>query len=86
TTARAALALSQAKKAQAASTVSGTDVSSNPQVLAAIADVRRAAIDASHMKIVAPVTGIVAQRTVQLGQLVAAGTPLMAVVPLDSVW
>ncbi|MBP2276871.1 MULTISPECIES: efflux RND transporter periplasmic adaptor subunit [Sphingomonas] len=86
TTARAALALAQAKKAQAASTVSGTDVSSNPQVLAAIADVRRAAIDASHMKIVAPVTGIVAQRTVQLGQRVAAGTPLMAVVPLDSVW
>jgi membrane fusion protein (multidrug efflux system) len=86
TTARAALALAQAKKAQAASTVSVTDVSSNPQVLAAIADVRRAAIDASHMKIVAPVTGIVAQRTVQLGQRVAAGTPLMAVVPLDSVW
>lgn len=86
TTARAALALAQARKAQAASTVAGTDIARNPQVLAAIADVRRAAIDASHMKIVAPVAGIVAQRTVQLGQRVAAGTPLMAVVPLDSVW
>jgi len=34
----------------------------------------------------APVAGVVAQRTVQLGQRVAAGTPLMAVVPLDSAW
>ena len=86
TSARAALALARAKQAQAASTVAGTDVANNPQVLAAIADVRRAAIDGSHMKIVAPVAGIVAQRTVQLGQRVAAGTPLMAVVPLDSLW
>jgi len=86
TSARAALALARAKQAQAASTVAGTDIANNPQVLAAIADVRRAAIDGSHMKIVAPVAGIVAQRTVQLGQRVAAGTPLMAVVPLDSLW
>ena len=86
TSARAALALARAKQAQAASTVAGTDIANNPQVLAAIADVRRAAIDSSHMKIVAPVAGIVAQRTVQLGQRVAAGTPLMAVVPLDSLW
>ncbi|WP_010162447.1 HlyD family efflux transporter periplasmic adaptor subunit [Sphingomonas sp. PAMC 26617] len=86
TTARAAVALARARQAQAASTVAGTDIANNPQVLAAIADVRRAAIDGSHMKIVAPVAGIVAQRTVQLGQRVAAGTPLMAVVPLDSLW
>ncbi|WP_242182715.1 HlyD family efflux transporter periplasmic adaptor subunit [Sphingomonas sp. CARO-RG-8B-R24-01] len=85
-TARAAVALARARQAQAASTVAGTDIANNPQVLAAIADVRRAAIDGSHMKIVAPVAGIVAQRTVQLGQRVAAGTPLMAVVPLDSLW
>ena len=38
------------------------------------------------MHIVAPIDGIVAQRTVQLGQQVAAGTPLMAVVPLMRVW
>ena len=35
---------------------------------------------------VAPVAGVVAKRTVQVGQRVAAGTPLMAVVPLDDVW
>src|SRR3546814_4391614 len=38
------------------------------------------------MHIVAPVTGVVAQRTVQIGQQIAAGTPLMAVVPLRRVW
>jgi membrane fusion protein (multidrug efflux system) len=85
-TARATLNLARAKQAQAASTVAGTTVAENPQVLAAIADLRQAAINASHMKIVAPVSGVVAQRTVQLGQKVAAGTPLMAVVPLDSLW
>lgn len=86
TTSRAALNLARAREAQATSTLSGTTVETNPQVLAAIAEVRRAAIDASYMQIVAPLTGEVAQRTVQLGQKVAAGTPLMAVVPLDSVW
>ncbi len=86
TTARATLNLARAKQAQAASTVAGTTVSENPQVLAAIADLRQAAINSSHMKIAAPVSGVVAQRTVQLGQKVAAGTPLMAVVPLDSLW
>lgn len=86
TTSRAALNLARAREKQATSTLSGTTVETNPQVLAAIAEVRRAAIDASYMQIVAPLTGEVAQRTVQLGQKVAAGTPLMAVVPLDSVW
>jgi membrane fusion protein (multidrug efflux system) len=38
------------------------------------------------MKIVAPVDGIIAQRTVQVGQRVNAGAPLMAVVPLSDVW
>jgi membrane fusion protein (multidrug efflux system) len=85
-TARASLNLARAKQAQAASTVAGTSIYNNPQVLGAIADVRQAAINSSHMRIVAPVTGVIAQRTVQLGQKVAAGTPLMAVVPLDSLW
>nr|WP_174274085.1 efflux RND transporter periplasmic adaptor subunit [Sphingomonas bacterium] len=86
TTADAALRLAQARRAQAASSVSGTTISDNPAVLAAIANVRRAAIGRSYMKIFAPVTGVVAQRTVQIGQRVAAGTPLMAVVPLDTLW
>jgi membrane fusion protein (multidrug efflux system) len=86
TAARAALNLAQARRGQAASTVAGTDVANNPQVLSAIAMVRKAAIDRAYMSIKAPVAGVVAQRTVQLGQQVAPGTPLMAVVPLDSLW
>lgn len=86
TTARAALNLAEAKRAQAASAVAGTDVTNNPAVLAAIAAVRRAAISRAYMSISSPVAGVVAQRTVQLGQRVAPGTPLMAVVPLDSLW
>jgi len=84
--ARAALNLAQARRGQAESTIAGAGIADNPQVLAAIAEVRRAAIDRAYMTVRAPVAGIVAQRNVQLGQQVAAGTPLMAVVPLDSLW
>jgi membrane fusion protein, multidrug efflux system len=71
---------------QALSQVSGTDIADNPDVLAAEAQLRSAVIAQNHMRIVAPVDGVIAQRTVQLGQHVAAGTPLMAVVPLNDVW
>lgn len=84
--ARAALNLAQARRGQAASTISGTSIANNPQVLSAIANLRQAAINRAYMTVKAPVGGIVAQRNVQLGQQVAAGTPLMAVVPLDSLW
>ena len=38
------------------------------------------------MHITAPIDGVVAQRSVQVGQQIQAGTPLMAVVPLNRVW
>lgn len=85
-TARALLDLARSRLAQSRSTVEGVDVASNPAVLAAIARYRDAAIRRGHMHLTAPVDGVVAQRTVQLGQQVAAGTPLMAVVPLHAVW
>src|SRR5207237_3551232 len=34
----------------------------------------------------APVSGQVAKRTVQVGQRIAAGAPLMSIIPLDQVW
>jgi membrane fusion protein (multidrug efflux system) len=86
TSARAALNLANAKRAQASSVVQGTSVYDNPAVLSAIAQVRNAAISRAYMNIKSPVSGVIAQRTVQLGQRVAPGTPLMAVVPLDSLW
>jgi membrane fusion protein, multidrug efflux system len=66
--------------------IDGTTVTTNPQVLAAESAVREAALALRRTRIDAPVTGVVARRSVQLGQHVDAGTALMAVVPLDSVW
>jgi len=71
---------------QAQSGIAGVDVAHNPDVLAAEAQLRAAAIALAHMKIVAPVDGVIAQRTVQVGQRVNAGAPLMAVVPLSNLW
>ncbi len=84
--ASATLQLARSQQAQSQNGVAGTTVSNNPAVLAAIAAYRRAAITRSHMHVVAPIDGVVAQRTVQLGQQVSAGMPLMTVVPLDRVW
>ena len=84
--AQANLRLAREQRRQAQATVQGTDVDTNPAVLSAIAAYRRAAITRSHMHMTAPIAGVVAQRTVQVGQQVNAGTPLMAIVPLDRVW
>jgi membrane fusion protein, multidrug efflux system len=84
--AQASLRVAQSDLAEAEASVSGTSIADNPDVLAAIARLRQAAIVLAHMHLTAPVDGIVAQRTVQLGQQIAPGTPLMAVVPLENVW
>lgn len=84
--AQAAVNTAQGGLEQTNSAIAGTDIAHNPDVLAAEAQLRAAAIAYGHMRIIAPVDGVVAQRTVQAGQQVAAGTPLMAVVPLSNVW
>jgi membrane fusion protein (multidrug efflux system) len=66
--------------------VDATSVSSQPQVQAAAAAVRAAYLNLQRAAIVAPVTGYVAQRSVQLGQRVAPGTTLMTVIPLEQAW
>jgi membrane fusion protein (multidrug efflux system) len=71
---------------QAQTSVEGTSVATNPDVMASIAQLRSTAIFLGHMQLIAPVSGVIAQRTVQIGQQVAVGAPLMAVVPVDAVW
>jgi membrane fusion protein, multidrug efflux system len=66
--------------------IDGTTVATNPEVLAAAAAVRNASLALRRARITAPVSGVVARRSVQVGQQVAAGTPLAGVVPLDAVW
>jgi membrane fusion protein, multidrug efflux system len=85
-TAKASLQAAQSQLEQTLLQIRGTTVATNPDVLAAEARLRNIALSLDYMRIVAPVDGEIAQRTVQLGEQIAAGTPLMAVVPLDDAW
>jgi membrane fusion protein (multidrug efflux system) len=91
--ARSALAAAQAgvtsAREQLASNqtmTEGTSVEQHPSVQAAAGKVREAWLASQRAAIVAPVDGYVAKRTVQLGQRVAAGAPLMSIIPLKQVW
>lgn len=91
--ARSALAAAQAAvvgaREQLASNqamTSGTNVDQHPQVQAAAAKVREAWLAQQRAVLLAPVDGYVAKRTVQLGQRIAAGAPLMSIIPLNQVW
>jgi len=64
----------------------GTSVAQHPSVQAAAAKVREAYLATQRVAMPAPVDGYVAKRTVQLGQRVAAGTPMMSIVPLNQLW
>jgi len=44
------------------------------------------ALQLSYMVVTAPAAGVVSKKSVETGQLVQAGQPLMSVVPLDDVW
>ena len=64
----------------------GTQLENHPNVQAAAARVREAYLALHRAGLPAPVDGFVAKRTVQLGQRITAGTPLMSVIPLDQLW
>src|SRR5205807_3678473 len=46
----------------------------------------QAALNLSYTRVIAPASGVVSKKTVELGQLVQPGQPLMSVVPLEDVW
>jgi membrane fusion protein (multidrug efflux system) len=48
--------------------------------------VREAYLATRRSALPSPVDGVVAKRTVQVGQRVAAGTPMMSIIPLNQVW
>src|SRR6202161_1498197 len=50
------------------------------------ADLDQAALNLQYTKIVAPVNGIVSDRTVEVGQNVAPGQELMKIINLDDIW
>jgi len=84
--ARAALAQAAEQARASHALVDGTKVSENPSVLVARAAFRDAWITAQRNAVVAPVTGYVAERSVQLGQHIQAGQALMTVIPLNALW
>jgi membrane fusion protein (multidrug efflux system) len=86
TAAQSALATSQQQLQTNQVLVDDTIVASHPDVKAAAAQYRAAYLDDVRTTMVAPVTGYVAKRTVQVGQRVQPGAALMAVVPLHQVW
>ncbi|MCZ8076517.1 MAG: efflux RND transporter periplasmic adaptor subunit [Paucibacter sp.] len=64
----------------------GVSVEQHPNVQRAAARVREAFLALQRVEVPAPVDGWIARRSVQLGQRVAAGAPLMSVVGLQQVW
>ncbi len=84
----ATAALAAAREALAAnrSLTDGTPVADHPNVQRAAVQVHEAFTALKRTDLPAPLDGVVARRSVQIGQRVAAGAPLMAVVALDRLW
>jgi len=64
----------------------GASVEQQPSVQLAAARLREAFLATQRTALLSPVDGYVAKRTVQLGQRVGAGSPLMSVIALNNVW
>src|SRR5215469_12202937 len=84
--ARDALVAAQKNLAASSALVGRTGVADNPDVRAAATQVERAWLALVRTSVRAPVTGYVARRTVQLGERIAPGAPLMSLVPLERLW
>ncbi|HDR9048879.1 TPA: HlyD family efflux transporter periplasmic adaptor subunit [Burkholderia vietnamiensis] len=84
--AQASVDAAQQELASNRALTANTTIASHPNVMAAAAKVRDAYLTNARNVLPAPVTGYVAKRSVQVGQRVSPGTPLMSVVPLNAVW
>ena len=84
--ARAALDVANRNRSTARAQVLDSPIAEQPKVAQAAAALKEAYLARKRNTVVAPVDGYVARRSVQVGQRVAAGTPMMAVVPLREVW
>ncbi|MDI3379109.1 HlyD family efflux transporter periplasmic adaptor subunit [Acinetobacter sp. V89_7] len=91
--AKAALSQSQSNHNAAQSTfdatqalIKGTSEASAPDVLSAQTQVQKAQLDLDRTVIRATVDGVIAGRSIQVGQRVAPGTVLMKVVPVSQLY
>lgn len=63
-----------------------TPLEQQPAILQSAAQMRDAWLAMQRTKVLSPITGYVSRRSVQIGAQIAAGAPLMAVVPADHIW
>lgn len=91
--AKAALAQAESKRKAAQSNldanealIKGTSQDSTPDVQVAQAKVEQALLDLQRTEIKAPLDGVVARRSIQVGQRIAPGTSLMKIVPVSALY
>src|SRR5450759_4363493 len=82
----AAIAQSVDQASVSSARVDNTSLENHPNVRTAAVKVREAALALARTRVLAPVSGQVAKRSVQIGERVKPGDALMALVPLDKVW
>jgi membrane fusion protein, multidrug efflux system len=99
-TAQANLSLARAAVAQASATrgaasesyaanqalIAGSTIDTTPEVAAAKAKLDQARLDLERTVIRAPIDGVVTNRQVQVGQRISAGSAVMTIVPVNSVY
>jgi len=84
--ARAALQQAQASLASTQAEIAGTTPATHPRVLQAEANLRAAWLELTRTRVLAPISGYVVRRSVELGEQVAPSTQMLALVPVTSMW
>jgi membrane fusion protein, multidrug efflux system len=84
--ARAALQQARATLASTQAEIAGTTPATHPKVLQAEANLRAAWLQLTRTRVLAPVSGYVVRRSVELGAQVTPATEMLDVVPVDSMW
>ncbi len=66
--------------------VENSSIITHPRVEAAKSNLRKAWVERQRCQILAPLTGIIAHRTVQVGEIKEPLNPLLGLVPLEQMW
>ena len=86
TAAQSAVVAAREQLASNQTLTEGVAAEQHPNVQRAAARVREAFLALKRSELLSPVDGFVAKRSVQLGQRVQAGAPLLSVIALNQVW
>ena len=84
--AQAAYKTANEQNKTASAQIAGTTTLNHPAIEAAKAAFRSAYINNKRLAVLAPIDGVVAKRSVQVGQQISPGVPLMTMVAANQVW